>query len=375
MKKNLFLLLLILLLQSISSCKSEKKKIQEQNLIIENTIKAFEAELLKQQIDSIFSKYNFNAAVAVYRDSLLIYRKENGFRDFKNQLKIDSNTIFAIASNSKQFTATLILRLQEQGKLKVTDKVSDYLDKYKTTAYQDITIQQLLNHTSGMQYFGQSLRFEPGTDFKYSNDGYNSLGEIIEKVSGKSFSDNAKALFELAGLKNTFTGDNFQGNNFASAYLGTVKNAHEIPNMPARLSGNGIGIPAGGMLSTLDDFHLWNRKLFGGEIISKASLEKMTRQTASRMKHFTGSSGYGDGLMMYGEGPLAYFHTGYVKGAPSLTIFYPETKTAVMIFSNLADESKAKKVIFQPHLEIKSAVDAIQNTVIQLREELLIEVE
>lgn len=74
----------------------------------------------------------------------------------------------------------MILLQSEQGKLKTNDKVSEYLDEFKT-AYQNITIQQLLNHTSGLNNLGGALMFESGTDFHYSNDGYNALGKIIEK--------------------------------------------------------------------------------------------------------------------------------------------------------------------------------------------------
>lgn len=120
---------------------------------------------MEQQIDSVFKKYDFNGSIAVFKDSLQLYRKENGYSDFKTKTKMDSTTVFAIGSVSKQFTAVLILLQMEQGKLNVTDKVSQYLKEFKLKEYENITIHQLLNHTSGLNIFGGKLMFRSGSDF------------------------------------------------------------------------------------------------------------------------------------------------------------------------------------------------------------------
>lgn len=371
MKKNILILHIILFALLVTSCKSESKKIAERNAVIETTIRAFETSLLKNQIDSVFSKYNFNGIVAIYRDSTTLYKKTSGYSNFKTKENINDSTIFAIASNSKQFTAALILLQKEQGKLELSDKVSKYLKEFATPVYQNITIEELLNHTSGLNVMGQALRSKPGTEFHYSNDGYNALGKIVEKVSGKNYAENATELFQKAGLKHTYIDTEFTGGNFASAYIGVPENAQEVPNMPKRLSQNGIGTPAGGILSTVGDFHRWQQKLFDGEVLDSLSVQNMTQKTATRMDHFMGVFGYGGGLMLYGEESFAYFHTGYVKGAPSLTIYYPKTHTSVIILSNLANEIYGKKSIFKPHHEIKEITDGIQETVLQLRKDLI----
>ena len=84
-----------------------------------------------------------------------------------------------------------------------------------------------------------------------------------------------------------------------------------------------------------------------------------------------GKVGYGFGIMMNPQKPDAYFHTGYVKGSPSLNIYYPETKTSVIILSNIADESKGKDAIFIPHKEVKKLTDAIESSVAELRKEMI----
>lgn len=371
MKKYSASFILILIFCFINSCKSEKEKIREQNELIQKTIDLFEKELLSQEIDSVFSKYNFNGIVAVYRDSVPVYIRTNGFSNFKNKTPIDTLTVFGIASNTKQFTAVMVLKLVEQGKIKLDDKVSAYLDDFKKQAYQNITIQQLLNHTSGFYSLGQPLTFESGSNFAYSNEGYNELGKLIEKISGKSYEDNASELFKSVGLRHTYTNKTFDNKDFGSAWVGKPDNPEEIPKMPDRLSEKGIGNPAGGILSTVEDLNRWNQLLFAGKILKPETLIKMTAQTAVRTNHFFSKVGYGDGLMMYGKGPLAYFHTGYVKGLPSVNIYYPATKTSVIVLSNFADESTDKKVIFAPHSDIRNISDGVQSTLIQLKKELL----
>ncbi len=360
----MFLLLFCFLL----SCKTEKTiPPVDKKAIIDSTITAFQKTLLEQQIDSVFKKYHFNGSIAVFKDSLPLYRKENGYSDFKRKAKIDSNTVFAIGSVSKQFTAVMILLQVEQGKLNVTDKVSKYLKEFQIKEYENITIHQLLNHTSGLNMMGGKLMFKSGSDFFYSNDGFNALGKIVEAVSGKSYDDNALELFKKAGMTQSSTGNAFKGNNFASAYLGNSNKFEEVPNMPKRLSGKEIGAPAGGILSTIQDLHTWNNALYGGKILKPEVLKLFMAKSAERHHAIFGKMGYAYGIMLNIGKPNSYFHSGYVKGSPSLNIYYPETKTSVIILSNIADEEKGKGLVFKPHIEVKKITDHLENTLHQLR--------
>lgn len=343
------------------SCQTvEPAKPVDKKAIADSAVAVYQKNLYQNQIDSVFSKYNFNGSVAVFKDSTLIYRKNNGFSDFKNKKPINNETIFAIGSVSKQFAAILILLQLEEGKLALEDKVSKYLKEFQSNNYQNITIHQLLNHTSGLNNFGEKILFKSGADFHYSNDGFNALGKIIEKVSGKSYDENVMDLFKKLGMKNSSTGNLFQGENFASAYLGNSKDFKNMPNMPKRLAGKEIGIAAGGILSTIDDLHLWNNKLYSGKIIQSETLKKFLTQSAERQHPIFGKMGYGYGIMMNIGKPTAYFHSGYIKGSPSLNIYYPETKTSVIILSNIADEEKGKSATFRPHRDIKNITDNIE---------------
>ena len=366
--KSLFFLLI---LTTTFSCKSEAEKIAEQtasrNALIDSTINQFQKKLLAQQIDSVFSKYQFNGSVAVLKNDEVLYQKENGFENFKQKKKLDSNSVFAIASVSKQFTAVLVLMQEDSGKLNTEDKVSKYLTDFQGNQFKNIKIKELLNHTSGISDFGNGLLSEPGKEFHYSNKGFRLLGDIIAKVSGKSYDENLKDLFEKVGMKNSSSANLFQGKNLAGAYTGNSKNFQVVEDMPKRLANQSISVPAGGILSTVNDLHRWNTALYNGKILKPASFTKFSEKSSDRNHQILGKMDYGFGIMMNVGKPTAYFHTGYVKGAPSLLIYYPESQTSVVILSNIADELKGKNAIFNPHKDIKQITDMVQNAVTALK--------
>lgn len=345
------------------SCqKAEISKPINKKAIADSAVTVFQKKLYKTQIDSVFNKYNFNGSVGIFKNSIELYRKNNGFSDFSNKTKINNATVFSIASISKQFTAVLILLQMEQGKLNLNNKASKYITDFQKKDYENITIQQLLNHSSGLNNFGEKLLFKSGSGFNYSNDGYNALGKIVETVSGKSFDENMLDLLKKAGMKNSSTGTSFKGENFAKTYVGNSKTQKAVENMPKRLSNKEIGIAAGGVLSTVNDLLIWNNALYSGKIIKPETLKKFTSKGAERQHAIFGTMGYGLGIMMNDNKPVSYFHSGYVKGAPSLNIYYPETKTSVIILSNIADEEKGKSTSFRPHLKIKEVSDILENT-------------
>ena len=355
--KTLFFLLLFTI---FFSCKKESETTKPEIITPEIAVRNFKKSLYKNEIDSIFKRNLFNGSIAVFQDSILLTRKESGFEDFTLKTPISENTIFAIGSISKQFTAVMILKQNEAGKLQLQDSVSKFLSEFQTPEFEKITVEQLMNHTSGISDFGNGLQSKPGEKFNYSNKGFYFLGKILEKASGKSYDENAKEMFQNIGLKNTFTADNFSGANFGGAYTGNAKNFQQIENMPKRLADKSISIAAGGILSTINDLHLWNQKLYGGKIINPENLQKFLAQSAERAHPIFGKMGYGLGIMMTMGNPKSYFHSGYVKGSPSLNIYYPETKTSVIILSNIADETKGKTAFFKPHQEMKNFADVVE---------------
>ena len=360
LKKSLLLSLLFLLFFSCQKTEPAQQPVNKK-AIADSSVVVFQKKLYTTQIDSVFNRYNFNGSVAVFKDNTELYRRNNGFSNFENKTEINDSTVFSIASISKQFTTVLILLQMEQGKLNLNDKASKYCKELQKKEYENITIKQLLNHTSGLNNFGEKLLFKSGSGFNYSNDGFNALGKIVETVSGKSFDDNMLELLKKTGMKNSSTGAVFKGENFAETYVGNSKSQKVVENMPKRLGNKEIGIPAGGVLSTIDDLHTWNNALYSGKIIKTETLKKFMAKSTERQHPILGTMGYGLGIMMNDNKPVSYFHSGYVKGAPSLNIYYPETKTSVIILSNIADEEKGKSAAFRPHLKIKEIADILEN--------------
>lgn len=352
----------------IASCQSQKEKLQERNALIDSVLLSTQQNLYSIEIDSLVKKNNFNGVISIYKDSVKVYEKRNGFRDFKQKKPFAENDVFAIASNSKQITASLILRLQEKGKLKVTDKVVDYLDDYNKANYKKITIHHLLSHSSGINDFGNVLLSKPGKEFNYSNKGFNDLGRIIEGVTGRSFEENVADLFQELEMHHSFTSADLGEENFASAYIGYRSNPEEVKEMPARLSRKNIGNPAGGILSSVEDLHHWNNVLYSGKVLDSASLAKMTKSVIKR-KHIFNEVGYGYGLHICENNPKSYYHTGFVRGAPSLTIYYPESHLSVIILSNYANTSHKKERIFKPHFQIKEWCDNLEMTMSKVQAE------
>ena len=224
MKKNTLIILLPFLFfwssTSAQSCKA---------------ITSTEIKLL----DSIFARDIPDMApggcVAILKEGNLIFEKYDGLADLENQLKIDRNTRFNIASNGKQFTALAILLLEEQGVIKQADDIRKYLPNLYPKVKSPITIQHLLAHTSGIRDVydlwslkglvwwkeklsnqdaiellekQEELNFNPGNQYLYSNSNYILLAEIVSIVSGEKFVSFTDKMFVRLGMPNTsFVGD------------------------------------------------------------------------------------------------------------------------------------------------------------------------
>ncbi len=170
-----------------------------------------EVKTLPQKLDSLFAAVpDFSGVVLVADHGKPLYHQAFGFANAEAKQNVDTASVFELASVSKQFTAMLVVMLNEEGKLKYDDPVEKYLPGLP---YQGITIRHLLNHTSGLPDYQQLMDekwdkskvatnedillylkkfhppvfFLPGEKYKYSNTGYVLLGSIVEKASGRGF--------------------------------------------------------------------------------------------------------------------------------------------------------------------------------------------
>lgn len=281
-----------------------------------------------QRLDSLFSslyaKQMFNGNVLVADKGEVIFKKSYGNAVEIPEQKLNTETIFELASVSKQFTAMGIVMLQKQGRLDYDDEISKYIPEL--AFYENVTVRNLLNHTGGLpDYMGlfqkhwdkskfatnddiikllaeykPKANFQPGDKFEYSNTGYALLASIIEKASGISFTDYlAETIFKPLGMDNTFV--------YRSRY-----EARDIDNIAlgyiADNSGNKIrpedldkeipfyyldGIVGDGMVnSTLDDLLKWDRALYTDKLVN--DVDKVLIFSSAETKDGKGS-GYGFG--------------------------------------------------------------------------------
>jgi CubicO group peptidase (beta-lactamase class C family) len=309
------------------------------------------------RIDNLFSSWN-NAtpggSVLVARGEQILYHKAFGLANLEGNIPNTVNTIFEAGSVSKQFTAFSILLLESEGKLKLTDDVRKYVPELPI--YEaPVTIQQLLNHTSGLKDWGsigsltgfprgsrdytiplalhimskqKSTNFKPGNEYSYSNSNYTMLTVIVERVSKQTLEQfTTERLFKPLGMNNTRWRSNFRDivPNRAQAYSHNDK-AYEL-NMPfEHIYGHG------GLLTTTADLLKWNRLLEthkpGGDALFNKRIERGRLNDGK-------SIGYAAGIT-HGEvnGVAEIVHSGATAGYRAWLAYYPSEKLTVALLSN-----------------------------------------
>lgn len=307
------------------------------------------------RIDSLVEKYldnaEFTGNVLVAKGGKILLNKSYGYSNTNDKKLHAEHTIFNIASLTKTFTAALILKLQEDGKLSVHDTLNKYHPDFPNG--ERITIHQLLTHTSGipnytddkafqmmdqkgevslhqmMSFFkDKPLAFEPGTQFRYSNSGYTMLGYIIEKLTGMSY---GKALehfiFKPLGMQHTSFGPPADKQHLATGYMMYYKNFSN-PSFAVHPT---ISYATGAIYSTVEDLYKWHLALQKGAFLSPASLEAAYRKDK-------GAYGYGwftDSL--YGKARVS--HDGNIPGYKANINRIPGDDVCVIALSNANSSS------------------------------------
>ncbi len=308
------------------------------------------AQKLDEYLNSANKAHTFNGAVLIAQHGKIILEKGYGYKDVANKTLNDTNSIFQIGSNTKPFTATAILILQQEGKLFINDKLSKYFPDYPNG--NKITIENLLTHTSGIPGYdveetdtiawspvskefilnifkNDSLEFEPGTKYKYSNAGYFLLGMIIEKVTGKSYEQAIRNMifgplqmvhsgFDFIHLKDTLK---------ATGYA--VLN--DTMQRPVHLIDSTVSYAAGAMYSTTGDMYKWARANATNQILS-ADLWK---------KAFTPyKENYGYGWIIDSINGKNYIgHSGGIMGFTSYFLYFPQEDVTIILLNNFLDEA------------------------------------
>jgi CubicO group peptidase (beta-lactamase class C family) len=311
--------------------------------------------LVDDQYSPFKTKYSSGVAVLVSQNGKVLYKKAYGYSDVEKKTPITPSTKFRIGSITKQFTASSILKLQEEGKLKVTDKLSKYFPDFPRG--DEVTIHQLLTHTSGIHsYTGKDdflervlkpvtneellayfkndpYDFNPGDRYQYNNSGYFLLGYIIEKVSGKTYAQYLQdAFFTPLQMKNT------------GIHSSTVKIENEAKGLTKENGQYKLSLDwdmswaggAGAMYSTVEDLYTWNEAVFNGKVLSKESLAAaFTPVLLNDGKLPDGTKyGYGWGFDNY-RGQDIIGHSGGLHGFISQLNRFPKENMTVVILTNI----------------------------------------
>jgi CubicO group peptidase (beta-lactamase class C family) len=302
---------------------------------------------MEQIIQSYVADHKFMGTVLVARDGKTLLDKGYGFANLEWQIPNTPTTRFRLGSITKQFTAASILLLEERGKLKIDNTVKTYMPD-APAAWDKVTIFHLLTHTSGIPSFtsfpdlatrqlqamtpqqlvdwfrDKPLEFEPGTKWNYSNSGYVLLGYLIEKISGQSYADFVQQnIFTPLGMKDSGYDSNSAIIEHRAAGYAPGKNGPEnagYVNMTIPLS-------AGALYSTTEDLLRWEQGLFGGKLLSPASLVKMTTP-------FKQDYAFGLGVATQ-DGHKMIAHNGGIEGFNTSLAYYPDDKLVVAVLGNL----------------------------------------
>jgi len=307
---------------------------------------------LTANINSIIANNSFNGVVFLTEDSTTLYSKAIGYSDLKKKTPLTINDQFVIGSISKQITAVLVLREYEKGKIRLENKINDYLIDSKQAWSKEVTIHQLLTHTHGIIALDAPLEFKQGSQFHYSQLGYELLAQILEKVTGKTFEKLATELFNEYELKNTFHPKN-------KRYKHLVKGYEENENGVLEFTPNSLSnyVAAGAFISNVADLNKWNRLLYSGKLVKKETLELMKTKYATRIHPVFETIDYGYGLLFKdGEQNLQIGAFGYAPGFVSACYFYPQTNRNLIILENTGNNLDDFKKTFKVHTEIMELI-------------------
>jgi len=290
---------------------------------------------------------HFNGAILITRNGKVLVSKGYGMSNVEDETPNTPLTKFRIGSLTKQFTAMVIMMLQERGKLNVQQSVCSYIPDCPK-AWQPITIHHLLTHSSGIPDYvnvwgyekflaspspaesilegvkKQPLEFKPGERFSYSSLGYILLGSVIEISSGMSYEAFLREnIFNPLKMVNTGYDNNKLVLKHRAAGYSLQRNA--LINAP--YVDMSVPFAAGGLYSTVEDLRLWDEALYTEKLVSKKSLDTMF--TAYVAEH-----GYGWQITKHLNRKFIG-HGGWINGFASSIARYPEDKLCVIVLSNL----------------------------------------
>lgn len=301
--------------------------------------------------------------VLVAKNDEIVFEKAYGSANIELGVPMKTDMVFRIGSITKEFTSVAILQLVESGAISLGDKLSKFFPSFESVG-ETVTIENLLTHTSGIQGYEQfdskipnairvdfktdlfvdslsslPLEFTPGTKYSYSNSNYYLLGNIIEKVSGDTYSAYLKgSILDPFGLNSTQY-DSYVNliENRANGYCWKGERCMNVDYISMSTV-----YSAGALLSNVFDLFNWHRQLYGNKILKAETLEKAL--TPYRLQDGTQSEyGYGFFIKM-DNGTLMIGHAGAIDGFRAYEVYYPAYQSYVVLLCN-SDSEKCTELL------------------------------
>lgn len=348
-----------------------------------------------QEITNLFEarENRPGAIIGVFEDGNIEFQKAYGLANLDYDIPITSKTVFDVGSVAKQFTATCIFLLEQQGKLSIDDPIQKYLPEMPIYHGEEVTIRHLINHTSGLRdyveitaYGGipfenifteemgldimtrqKERSFPPGQQFMYNNGGYLLLAIIVRRASGESIGTFAqKHIFEPLGMQSTFILENPSRviKNSATGYTPVNDSIYEKKHFyNIALGGDGQ------VYTTLEDLLLWDNNFYDKKIGGQALFD---RQHERGILNNGDTIEYAGGLFIQEhKGQRAVQHTGSWGGFRAVFYRFPDLKKSLVLMANCTDFATVHKFLalidlMVPKEKVKQKTKEIAAPVIQL---------
>ncbi|MFD2033157.1 serine hydrolase domain-containing protein [Belliella marina] len=312
---------------------------------------------IEKQIDSLISIKNakpFNGIILISQKGKIKYLKLDGYSDIDKEKVLKLNDQFVIGSISKQFTAVLVLGEFDKGNIDLFKPIHKYLPELTQSWTDTVTVHHLLTHMHGISQLDKPTAFKVGSQYSYSQIGYDLLAKIVERTSGKSFAELSEGLFKECGMENTFHPDD---KNYKDLVKGYTENENGKIELETETFQNYVA--AGSFISTVSDLNKWNSLFYNGKLLKKKTMKLLkTKQKGAIRNHpIFGVTEYGYGITVdTKENIVQYGQTGFAPGFVSMNFYFPRTKTTVVVLENIAYDTDDLKKTFYYHTEILKIV-------------------
>ncbi|WP_152552809.1 serine hydrolase domain-containing protein [Schleiferia thermophila] len=301
---------------------------------------------LKKYVEHLTIHNSFSGQIAIVQGGRLLFSTTAGFRDVESKKPISMDDVFRIGSISKTYTAALIFKLIEKGKLNAKTTLDNFFPEVANS--KRITIEMMLRHRSGIRSYTEQMdypeyhtqlknseqivkkietfppEFDPGAQYKYSNSNYLLLALIAEKVMKKSYCELlTELIFRSNKLKNTFCDD--------LCIRRVIPSFYHIGDsiIPSTITASSVAKGAGNICANASDVALFYQRLFDGKIIKPTSLSDMV----------TFENNVGAGIFQvpfYNR--KGYGHGGKIDAFRSYAIYFPDDGLSLAIVSNVEND-------------------------------------